>query len=202
PGSDPRAGASIDSRAARGFPLGGIGAGGLTLHTDGGFGELRANNNWMCPVRGLRGAFHGLFVRAGERTDTGLLRRTCEGEEYVGARPVRGTTFVGTLPSCTLRFDDQLPVHVSLHAFTPHLPHDIRESTLPAAVFRFALENPGATAVEVAILFSFENVLGRGGTGHLGVDLGPRQELQGVRQRVVYRSVAGHRQEARTVDRR
>src|SRR5262249_52452311 len=156
-----------------GFPLGGIGAGGITLHTDGGFGELRANNNWMCPVRALRGAVHALFVRAGDPTDALLLRRGCEGAEDLGARPVRGTPFVGTVPSCTLHFDDELPVRVSLHAFTPHLPHDVRESTLPAAVFRFALENPGATAVDVAILFSFENVLGRGGTGDLGVDVGP-----------------------------
>jgi uncharacterized protein (DUF608 family) len=201
PGFDDQTGAYVDCRVARGFPLGGIGSGGLTLQSDGGFGELRANNNWMCPVRGLRGAFHALFVRAGERTDTVVLRRTCDGgDEYAAARAVRGTTFIGTLPSCTLHFDDELPVRVSLHAFTPHLPHDLRDSTLPAAVFRFALENPGPAAVEAAILFSFENVLGRGGTGHLGVDLGPRQELRGVHQRVVYDSVAGNWQEPVTID--
>src|SRR5262245_6194988 len=200
PGFDDQTGAYVDCRVARGFPLGGIGSGGLSLQTDGGFGELRANNNWMCPVRGLRGAFHALFVAAGGRTDTVVLRRTCDGDEYIGVRPVRGTTFLGTLPSCTLRFDDDLPVCASLHAFTPHLPHDVRESTLPAAVFRFRVENPGRAAVEAAILFSFENVLGRGGTGHLGVDLGPRQELRDVHQRVVYDSVAGNWQEAVTID--
>ena len=75
PGFDAHTGAYVDTRVARGFPLGGIGSGGLTLQTDGGFGELRANNNWMCPVRGLRGAFHALFVRSGQRTDTVVLRR-------------------------------------------------------------------------------------------------------------------------------
>ena len=115
-------------------------------------------------------------------------------------RAVRGTTFVGTLPSCTLAFDDDLPVRVVLHAFTPHVPHDVRDSTMPVALFRFALENHGRAPVEAAILFSFENVLGRGGTGHLGVDLGPGQELRGVRQRVVYDSVAGNWQESVTID--
>src|SRR5262249_20366994 len=75
------------------------------------------------------------------------LRRARDGAEYTGVRPVRGTTSLGTLPSCTLRFDDDLPVCASLPAFTPHLPHDVRESTLPAAVFRFTLENPGRAAV-------------------------------------------------------
>ena len=200
PGFDAHTGAYVDTRVARGFPLGGIGSGGLTLQTDGGFGELRANNNWMCPVRGLRGAFHALFVRSGQRTDTVVLRRSCAEGEYGGVRAVRGTTFVGALPSCTLAFDDELPVRVVLHAFTPHVPHDVRDSTLPVALFRFALENPGDAPVEAAVLFSFENVLGRGGTGHLGVDLGPGQELRGVRQRVVYDSVAGNWQEAVTVE--
>jgi non-lysosomal glucosylceramidase len=200
PGFDARSGAYVDIRVARGFPLGGIGSGGLTLQTDGGFGELRANNNWMCPVRGLRGAFHALFAQSGDRTDTVVLRRSCPEGEYGGVRAVRGTTFAGTLPSCTLAFDDELPVRVVLHAFTPHVPHDVRDSTMPVALFRFALTNEGGAPVEAAILFSFENVLGRGGTGHLGVDLGPGQELRGVRQRVVYDSVAGNWQESVTID--
>jgi uncharacterized protein (DUF608 family) len=191
-GFDRESGAYVDTRVARGFPMGGIGAGGFSVATDGGFGELRMNNNWMCPIQGVRGAFHALWTRG--RCVT--LQRAAS---YANMTPVRGTRFTGALPSFTLAFDDDLPVSVVLHGFTPHVPHDVRNSTLPAAVFRFVLANPGNEPVDASVLFAFENVLGRGGTGHLGVELGPEQEMRGVRQRVVYDDVAGNRQEAVTV---
>jgi non-lysosomal glucosylceramidase len=198
---DAATGAYVDTRVARGFPLGGIGAGGLCLQTDGSFGELRANNNWMCPVRGLRGALHALRARAGDVQRAVLLRRAGPEPEYAGLPNVRGTAFVGLLPGFTLRYDDAtLPVDVALHGFTPHVPHDVRRSTLPVAVFRFVVTNRQPVAAEVALLFAFENVLGRGGSGHLGLVLGPDDAMAGVRPRVVYDSVAGSFQEAVVVD--
>jgi uncharacterized protein (DUF608 family) len=189
---DPTAGAYVDTRATRGFPMGGMGSGGFSVATDGGFGELRLNNNWMCPIQDVRGAFHALWVRSANATETVVLSRT---PRFTGVRGVRSTTFVGRLPGFVLRYDDDLPVRVALHGFTPHVPHDVVASTLPAAVFRFTLENPTAAPVDAAILFAFENVLGRGGTGYLGVELGPEQELRGVRGRIVYDDVAGNVQE-------
>jgi uncharacterized protein (DUF608 family) len=199
---DPDSGAYLDCRVKRGFPLGGIGAGNVCLNTDGSFGELRSNNNWMCPVRGLRGSFFAVFSQLGERRETVVLRRPPPPgapAEYAGAHDVESTTFVGLLPSFSLRFQHHLPIGILLDGFTPHVPHDVPSSTLPVAVLRFHLENPDDDPVVAAVLFSFENVLGRGGTGHLGVDLGPEGELLGVRQRVVYDSVAGNVQEAVTI---
>ena len=201
---DPGTGAYVDGRVARGFPLGGIGAGGFGFQTDGSFGELRLNNNWMCPIRGVRGAFHALYARHGGDRTALLLRRTGMEPEYGGIPNVRSTTFVGALPAFTLRYDDPaLPLDVVLEGFTPHVPHDVRDSTLPAAVFRFRLRNVGAAPVEAALLFAFENVLGRGGSGKLGLVLGPEHEMRGVRERVVYDSVEGnHQREARVGRRR
>ncbi|MBI3770783.1 MAG: hypothetical protein HY271_20125 [Deltaproteobacteria bacterium] len=205
---DAETGAYVDMRVARGFPLGGIGSGGFGLNTDGSFGEFRLNNNWMCPVRCARGSFFALFVRRdGGSAETVLLRRAPGADvpgapawlEYEGARNVRSTSFVGTLPSFRLRYEDAWPLGVTLAGFTPHVPHDVRASTLPAAIFRVRLENLGDEALEAAVLFSFENILGRGGSGHLGVDLGSDDELRAVRQRRVYDSVAGNQQRAVTV---
>ena len=196
---DEESGAYLDCRVTRGFPLGGIGSGGLSFNTDGSFAELRLNNNWMCPVRGLRGAFHALFVARGGARETIILRRAPGADEgpaeYDGARNVRSTRFVGRLPGFELDYRDDLPIAVRLAGLTPHVPQDVRNSTLPAALFRFVLENPLDEPVEAAVLFSFENALGRGGTGHLGVDLGPQGEMRGVRDRVVYDSIAGNFQE-------
>jgi non-lysosomal glucosylceramidase len=187
--------AYVDCRVARGFPLGGMGSGGLCLNTDGSFGELRSNNNWMCPLPAARGSFHALFVRSGELRETHLLRlpwtspQTPAEVEYENARNVRGTSFVGRLPSFRLDYRGT-SLRVRLEGFTPHVPHDVRDSTMPAAIFRFALDNPLPAAADAAILFSFENPLGRGGTGHLGVDLGAAGEMRGVKQRLVYEAEA------------
>lgn len=199
---DADSGAYLDCRVKRGFPLGGIGAGQVCLNSDGSFGELRSNNNWMCPVRGLRGSFFAVHAARGDERKTVVLRRP-PGDgappEYAGALDVESTIFVGMLPSFSLRYQHRLPFGLALDGFTPHVPHDLASSTLPVAVFRFRLENPSDEPATAALLFSFENPLGRGGTGHLGVDLGPTGELVGVRQRVVYDSVAGNHQEEASV---
>jgi uncharacterized protein (DUF608 family) len=188
PGFDPATGAYVDTRVARGFPLGGIGSGGVAFESDGGFGELRCQNDWMHPLAGVRGAFQALWTRPGGVV---VLRRRHDGE-YANARNVAHTTFVGTLPSFELRIDDPLPVVPVVTGFTPHVPHDLRDSTLPGACFRVALTNPGPEPVDAAILLSWENVLGRGGTGHLGPELGPEHEMRGVHRRVAWDSVAGN----------
>lgn len=195
---DADSGAYVDCRVKRGFPLGGIGAGQVCLNSDGSFGELRSNNNWMCPVRGLTGSFFAVHAARGDERKTVVLRLAPGAgarAEYAGATNVDSTIFVGTLPSFSLRYHHRLPFGIALEGFTPHVPHDLATSTLPVAVLRFRLENPFDEAVTAAVLFSFENVLGRGGTGHLGVELGPEGELTGVRPRVVYDSIAGNHQE-------
>lgn len=196
---DPTTGAYLDTRVARGFPMGGIGAGGFGFDADGGFGELRLTNNWMRPLRDIRGCFHALYTRRGDACRTVVLRRARDRAEYAALPNVRSTSFTGLLPAFTLVYDDDLPVRLTLHGFTPHVPHDVRDSTLPAALFRFTLENPGDQPVDAAILFAFENVLGRGGSGHLGLVLGPEHEVQGIVRRVEYDSVAGNWQEDATL---
>jgi uncharacterized protein (DUF608 family) len=195
-------GAYLDCRVKRGFPLGGIGAGQVCLNADGSFGELRSNNNWMSPVRGLCGSFFAVHAARGDDRKTVILRRPpgdgCR-PEYTSVRNVDSTIFSGMLPSFSLRYQHPLPFGLALEGFTPHVPHDLASSTLPVAVFRFRLENPCDEPATASLLFSFENVLGRGGTGHLGVELGPEGELTGVKQRVVYDSIAGNFQEEASV---
>lgn len=196
---DAGTGAYVDTRVARGFPMGGMGTGGFSFNTDGSFGEFRLNNNWMCPVREVRGSFHALYVRRGAVRRTVVLRRPPSFPEYEGAKHIRSTVFHGMLPHFTLTYDDDLPITVALHGFTPHIPHDVRNSTLPAAVFRFEVTNACDDPIDVALLFSFENILGRGGSGHLGPVLDPDGSLRAVRDRVVYDSIAGNLQEDVTV---
>lgn len=120
-------GVYVDTRVARGFPLGGIGTDGICFNTDGSFGELRCNNNWMCPIPPPRAAFHALRVRQAREVRTVIPRRAGPTPEYAGLPNVRSTRFTGLLPAFTLAYDDDLPLRLRLDGFSPHVPHDLRE---------------------------------------------------------------------------
>lgn len=90
---DPAGSAYVDTAVARGFPMGGIGSGGFGFGTDGRFGELGCNDNWMAPIREARGCFHALFTRRGSERRTVVLRRASDDPEYgSGTSPARSST--------------------------------------------------------------------------------------------------------------
>ncbi len=191
---DEKTGEYVDSAAARGFPMGGIGAGGFSLGTDGMFTEFRMNNNWMNPVRNVPGTFFALFAEKGTGKHSRILRRQAPKAEYANIRQVRSTRFRGELPGFRLCFEDDLPVEVCLTGFTPHVPHNIKDSTLPAAWFTFELKNVADEEVRLSVLFSWQNILGCGGTGHTGLKKRGKVPY-GLKGKLTYREFQGNYQE-------
>lgn len=53
------------------------------------------------------------------------------------------------------------PVNVVLEQFSPVIPHDYVSSSLPVALYTWHLHNPATEPVEVGVLFTFENMVGR-----------------------------------------
>ena len=67
----------VDCPTYRGFPLGGIGNGGISIFADGDFSECRTNHSWQVPVRDLRGTFFAIRAEDAQgRKVARLLRRT------------------------------------------------------------------------------------------------------------------------------
>lgn len=191
---DTNTGAYTDCFISRGFPLGGMGAGGFNIGSDGRFMEFRTNNNWMAPIRGVRGTFFAVYTDDGNRKSSRILRRMKPGKEYKNIRSITHTRFVGELPSCELLFEDDLPVTVRLKGFTPHIPHNVKDSTLPGTLLTLEMSNPGPATVSVSTLFSWENILGLGGTGFSGFKLLGKFPI-GFKRRLKYRDVHGNFQE-------
>lgn len=153
---------SIDSeRLASGVPLGGLGAGYVELMTDGSLGTVAFQNNWERPIRDTKGSFFAVSAQAeGSRRVSRSLRH---GDPF-GLPAASRTLFHGVFPRAFVDYPDpDLPLRLSLEAFSPLVPHDEKHSALPVAFFTFRLENPGATAVDASILFSLENTIGVGG---------------------------------------
>ncbi|MGI9071657.1 MAG: GH116 family glycosyl-hydrolase [Bryobacteraceae bacterium] len=150
------------------FPLGGVGAGSISL---GGRGQLR---DWEIFNRADKGnnlpyAFPSIWVQAEDhkpiaRVLEARYQPPYEGQDGLGSQNAPGlprlasTRFTGEYPFARIDFEDEeLPVRVSLEAFSPFIPHEPDDSGLPVALLRYRVTNPGVHSTQVAIAWSIEN---------------------------------------------
>jgi len=152
-----------------GMPLGGIGCGKFELLPSGWFGRFTINHNWDMPLWEdpfvpSRGTFFAICASDGVRRVTRWLRRGWPESELAGAEQVRCVEFRGAFPFADVAFvDEKLPVRASLRAWSPLIPHNMKDSSLPVAFFELTLENPLARSLEVSAMMSLENFVGIGG---------------------------------------
>jgi len=156
------------------FPLGGIGAGSIGL---GGRGQLRDWEIFNRPDKGgsPQYAFPSIWAQVGKRKPVvrvleARIMPPYEGFMGLGFANVPGLprlescTFTGQFPLARIEFhDSELPVQVSLEAFTPFIPLEAEDSGLPLAVLRYHVINPSATRAKVSVAFSLENPVGTQG---------------------------------------
>ncbi len=156
------------------FPLGGVGAGAVSL---GGRGQLRDWEIFNRPDKGAAPnyAFPAIWAKAGgakpvARVLEARIQPPYEGASGLGSQNAPGlvrldsATFTGEFPLARIDFSDRaLPVRVSLEAFTPFIPHEPDDSGLPVAILRYRVTNPGRTAAKVSIAWSVDNPCGGNG---------------------------------------
>ncbi len=153
------------------FPLGGIGAGTLSL---GGRGDLR---DWEIFNKADKGrhpqyGFASIWAQSPGQKPVALVLESqllppFEGPVGLGSDNVPGlprlasATFTGEYPVARIDFaDPRLPVSVQLEAFTPFIPRDADASGLPVAILRYRAKNPAGHPVSVSIGFAIDNPVG------------------------------------------
>ncbi len=147
-------------RLMGGLPLGGVGTGTFQLLTDGMVSAAAMTNNFQRPTGDLNGCFAALWTRSGGKAQARVLAL----RSPYGLPTVTALDFDGRPPLALLDYpDNAAPVSVSLRAFSPLIPFDIRNSSFPAAAFLFQFRNRSADTVEISVALSWENVLGVGG---------------------------------------
>lgn len=140
-----------------GVPLGGVGAGKLELCRDGRFRNFTLNGGIDTPTYQSDGTF--VAIRAGGET-----RILCT-ESLHGLPAMAALDFEGRYPQARLASSDPaFPVQVELRASATIVPHNLRDASLPLALFTVRLTNPGTAPLEATIAFSAENLLGCSGT--------------------------------------
>ena len=79
-----------------------------------------------------------------------------------GLPRLESCTFTGDFPFARVEFQDsELPVRVTLEAFSPFIPLDADDSGLPIVVMRYRVSNPQTSAVRASIAFSIDNPVGQ-----------------------------------------
>ncbi|MEM2187319.1 MAG: GH116 family glycosyl hydrolase [Thermofilaceae archaeon] len=161
---------------ASGIPLGGIGCGTVEIRGDGRLYEWHIFNNgswaWRKADRDKEfmtpdDFFFALRVREGERIVVRLLRAS-RGYELGGdpytmpwLRSVDEVEFNGEPPFAFLEYRDaDLPVKVTIEAFTPLIPGDVEDSALPIGLFVLKLKNESRSPLGVSVLAGMKTPFG------------------------------------------
>lgn len=160
------------------FPLGGIGTGCIGL---GGNGELIDFEIYNKPNKSARQGYTHFAIKAkcDEKTDIKILQGdTCE--NYIGnydrdgwmsgigygPKPnslagfphFKNVIFKGEFPLATLTFEEEnFPAKCTLTAFNPFIPHDDFNSSIPAAMFEWEVENVNRKETEFTLAFAMQN---------------------------------------------
>ena len=163
------------------LPLGGIGTGTVSL---GGRGNLQDWAIMNTPAigytptmkQGMRdlGPFFALFTdRAGEKRTLVLEGsldtehfESCEGAEIPnhGLPRFRDCRFDAAYPMAQVHLsDEEMPLDVTLKAFTPLIPGESDRSALPGAVLTYELTNTGSDDVEASVCGTIINIIGEDG---------------------------------------
>ncbi len=143
-----------------GVPLGGMGAGKMELLPNGLFNAFTFLNNWSQPLNGhvhnfpgILGYHLGIFVNG-----KAYLLQTVP---VAGLPTVRSTRYEGSFPKAILHVDEpSLGLKLSVEVFSPWVPHDSKNSSLPCTYFSIKVKNLRSRKTDVSLLFIGRNVCG------------------------------------------
>jgi non-lysosomal glucosylceramidase len=100
--------------------------------------------NYVEPVKDVRPIDQGFLIRV-----NGVEKKLHEFKEI---------SFEATYPVATIRYSDpDVPVSVTLKAYSPFIPLNAEDSALPATIFSYNVANKSASAVGVELTGWFEN---------------------------------------------
>jgi len=158
------------------FLLGGLGTGSITLEGRGSLTDWEIFNR---PSKGniLYGNFVALKIIQKEPVvkilarrpflpfegSSGLLNLRMEGLPHFAE-----AEFVNFFPFALINFiEKDFPLKISLSAYSPFIPLDDENSSLPIAVFEYKLKNVTRKKINISIAFSMMNPVGTDGTEKL-----------------------------------
>ena len=142
------------------MPMGGIGAGCISICGDGTLREWQIFNvvNGGCVVPGQ---FFAVWAKAGDKMPVARVLQTSPVDDLP---LVKATEFIGEFPIAEVRYlDPALPVNVSMQTFSPFIPMNSKDSGIPGIFFVFKIKNPGQETVSVSLAGALQNAVNYNG---------------------------------------
>ena len=171
----PYAGERLDRIA---FPIGGIGAGMFCIEGTGAISHVSVRNRME--FFNEPSAFAALCVK-GEPNVARVLEGPIPDWKYFG-RPGTGNgatgttyglprfgeaTFLARFPFATIALADKdIPLEVIVTGWSPFVPGDADNSSLPAGALEYRFKNPTATVQDAVFSFNTKNFLASAERGH------------------------------------
>lgn len=173
-----------ENRVRSGIAIGGLGTGSVELRKDGQFYNWTLFNNWPLgtgepltektfPRTNSEDAYLFFLVRfqvEGEKPQLKLLQlnnslseAAMQGIEYYypWMSVVEKIEYTARFPFTRMIFSDsEMPFDVTLEVFSPFIPHDTKNSSLPGAYFNFTVLSKTEKAVTVFLIATLRNLVG------------------------------------------
>ena len=171
------------SRVRSGISMGGIGAGSIEMRKDGQFYNWSIFNNYplgtgpqfklqTLPYKNSENSYLFFLVRyqvEGDSPKLKLLQLNNSIQEgameglvyyYPWMKGVDKITYNACFPFVNMVFSDkEMPFTISLEAFSPFIPHDVKNSSLPGVFFNFKINSLTEKKVDVMLLGTLRNLV-------------------------------------------
>lgn len=144
------------------FPIGALG--GSLIRMNG-----KAERNWWqifnnFEERSGSGIVPNSFFAIRAKTNKSTIIKVLQTSSIGDFQAMENVTFQGEYPFGWFNFHDkELPVKVTMEAYNPLIPMDLKNSAIPCAIFRIRVANPSPENVEVSILGTQQNAVGFNG---------------------------------------
>ncbi len=169
-------------RVRSGISIGGLETGSVELRKDGQFYNWSIMNNWPLgtgnpisaktyPRSYADQSYMFFLVRyqvEGEKPGMKLLQLNNSLSEgglqgidyyYPWMSAVERIDYSASFPFTTMTFTDpEMPFDIHMEVFSPFIPHDIKNSALPASYFNFRVESTGEKPVKIFLIATLRNL--------------------------------------------
>lgn len=156
----------VDDGYWQGAPVGGFGAGTFSRSYRGDFVRWHIKGG-VHKYETVTGNQFAMFQKR-EGDATGVARVLMNGQPKGSALsawqwnyPVGAGDYYALYPKSWFDYRwEKFPAHVVLEQFSPILPNNYKETSYPVAVYRWHAENPTNKPVTVAVMLTWENMVG------------------------------------------
>ncbi len=153
-----------------GLPIGGIGTGKFEVLPNGQFANFTINNSWDLPVLRPSGTFLAVAAKASSGGGSARILQVNPsdptGKKVFEDYPMMKEAITsGEFPFGAWEMkDEKFPLIVKAEAWSPLIPYNAADSSLPGGIVSVTLENPKNYPISSAVAFSWEDLNGRGGS--------------------------------------